>query len=34
MININILAGKPERKGLFGSLVADGRIIFKTVLNI
>jgi hypothetical protein len=34
MIHINILAGKPARKGLFGRLVTDDRIIFKTVLNI
>jgi hypothetical protein len=34
MIHINILAGKPARKGLFGRLVVDGRIICKRALNI
>jgi hypothetical protein len=31
---IHILAGKPARKGQFERLVADGRIIYKAVLNI
>jgi len=34
MIHTNILAGKLARKGLVRRLVADGRIIFKRVLNI